>query len=108
MVNFGYTKADYGSLTRREKLFIYKAWENKVVSESTTLRNSVLNAVNNAMRKKGKKFVHLWKKKQMKLDKELAQENLKIIQGIEKKDGKSWVDLIYKENGLKAPKRKVG
>lgn len=106
VVNFGYSKADYEALTRKEKVFIYKAWENKTVQESTHLRNSVLNAVNNALRKKGKKFVHLWKKKQKKLDKDVAKENMKIIRTVESNEGKAWVDLIYKANGLTAPRRK--
>lgn len=87
-------------------MFIMKAWETKLVSDSTHMRNAVLNAVNNAMRKKSKKFVDLWKKKQKKLDKELAHDNLKIVQKLEKENDKSWVEKIYKANGMKKPQRK--
>ncbi|NBI08247.1 hypothetical protein D3Z33_15410 [Senegalia massiliensis] len=106
VTNFNYTKEDYLDLTPKEKMFIMKAWETKLVSDSTHMRNAVLNAVNNAMRKKNKKFVDLWKKKQKKLDKELARNNLKIVQKLEKDNDKSWVEKIYKANGMKKPQRK--
>lgn len=70
------------------------------MSETTHLRNAVFNAVSNAMRKKGKKFQDLWKKKQKRLDKELANENLQLITKMEERDGKGWVDLVYQANGL--------
>jgi len=60
-----------------------------------------MNAYINANRKKNKKIIPLWKKKQQKADKELVKDNLRIIQETEKKEGKSWVDLIYKINGFK-------
>lgn len=101
VVNFGYTKADYEALTPREKIFIYKAWENKIVSDSSYMRNAFLNGYLNARRKRGKKFVDLWKKKQKRLNKEVAKENLTVIMGIEDQEGKSWVDFIYQKNGLK-------
>lgn len=100
-VNFGYSKTDYEVLTLKEKAFIYKAWEEKIVSDSTTLRNAVLNAVNNALRKKGKKFIHLWKKKQKRANKDIITNNLKIVRELEARDGKKWVDAVYKANGMK-------
>jgi len=54
VVNFGFTKRDYNELTEVEKAFIYKAYETKLVTEMTYLRNAVLNAINNAFRKKTK------------------------------------------------------
>ena len=41
VANFGYSKSDYESLTRKEKAFIYKAWENKLVSDNTYLYHAV-------------------------------------------------------------------
>lgn len=102
-VNFGISKADYLELTKRERMFIYKAWEDKTVRESTFLRNAVFNAVSNAMRSKNKRFVELWKKVQRPLDKEKAQEDLTAILETEKREGKSWIDAIYYVNGLKKP-----
>lgn len=101
VVNFGYSKKDYESLTEREKFFIYKAWETKMVSDTTHLRNAFMNAYINANRKKNKKIIPLWKKKKQKADKELVKDNLRIIRETEEKEGKSWVDLIYKINGFK-------
>lgn len=99
-VNFGYSKSDYETLTPREKVFIYKAWENKVVSDSQMLSNAVSNAVSNSLRKKGKKAVPLWKKQPKRLDKETAKENLNLVTELENKEGKTWVDLIYQANGI--------
>ncbi len=102
-VNFGTTKAEYLELTKREKYFIRKAHENKIVQENTLMRNAVLNAVGNAMRKKNQKFIDLWKKGRKELDKDLASNNLKIITEVEETEGKSWVDKIYHANNLRRP-----
>lgn len=106
-VNFGYTKRDYLDLTEIEKAFIYKAYENKVVSWSTLARDAVLNAVSNALRKKNKRFMKLWKKRSKKADKDLVEDNMKTIQSIEKEET-GWIDLIYKANGMKKPTRRKG
>lgn len=103
VVNFNYSKDDYLALTPREKAFIMKAWEGKMVSDSTHTRNAFLNAYANANRKKGAKFNDLWNKKPKKLDKEVATENLRIVEDIEKESDKSWVDKIYAVNGMKKP-----
>lgn len=100
-VNFGYSRRDYDSLTPTEKAFIYKAWEDKTVSESTVLRDAVLNAVSNALRKKNARFRKLWRKAQEPIDKEMARENLNTVQEIEEKEGKSWVDRILRANGIR-------
>lgn len=103
-VNLGYSKSDYYELTPREAVFIRKKWEEKTVSESTLLRNSVLNAVSNALRKKNSRFRELWKKLGRPIDKEKAEDNMKIVQEIEEKEGKGWVDKILQANGLKRRK----
>lgn len=100
-VNFGYSKSDYENLTPTEKAFIMKAWEDKTVADSTVMRDSVLNAITNAFRKKGKKFKTLWKKKQEKADKEVVKNNYKIIMEVEKKEGKDWIDKVFRANGIK-------
>jgi len=107
VVNFGYTKRDYDALTELEKLFIRKAYETKLINDTTYMRNAVLNATINANRKKGKKFVDLFKKKQIKADKEYNENALKTIIETEQKEGKSWVDKLYAGIGRKRP-RKVG
>ena len=63
VANFGYSKADYDAITPKEKAFIYKAWENKTISDSYLLYNAVFTAVYNANRPKRKKPLKLWKKR---------------------------------------------
>ena len=105
VVNFGYSKEDYNALSETEKLFIRKAWENYTVSWSTLVRDAVFNGVGNALRKKGKRFQKLWKKRARKADKDLIRENTKTIMEIEEKE-KGWIDRIYAANGWKKPNRK--
>ncbi len=100
-VNFHYSRADYNALTPTEKAFIYKAWEDKTVSDSTLIRDAVLNAVSNALRKKNSRFKKLWRKLQGKSDKEKAENDIQIVNEIEKMEGKGWVDRILSANGLK-------
>lgn len=105
VVNFGYSKEDYNALSETEKLFIRKAWENYTVSWSTLVRDAVFNGVGNALRKKGKRFQKLWKKRARKADKDLIRENTKTIMEIEEHE-KGWIDRIYKANGMKKPVHK--
>lgn len=102
-VNFGYSKQDYQELTPKERMFLMKAYENKTVSWSTLVRDACFNAVSNALRKKNKKFVKLWKKRTGKTDVQTVQNNLKVIQNIEKNE-QGWIDKIYKANGKKVKK----
>ena len=100
-VNFGYSKSDYEELTPRERLFIYKAWENKTVSDSYHVYNAVFTATYNVNRKKNKRALKLWKKVKMKrADIEVISENMKVIKEVEQKEGLSWVDEIYRANGF--------
>lgn len=100
-VNFHYSKADYEALTPREKMFIYKEWENKIVSDTTHLRNAFMNGYINARRKKNKRLIPLWKKKGKCADKDVVKDNLQAITENIKKEGRSWIDLIYQANGIK-------
>lgn len=102
-VNFGTSKHDYMQLTKREKLFIMKAWEEKEVRESTFLRNAVMNAVSNAMRSKKEPFRELWTKKQKPVDKEVVEVNMSVIEETTKKEEFDWVAEIYKANGFNKP-----
>ena len=104
-VNLNYSKRDYEELTPREAVFIRKAWEDKLVSENTLMRNAVLNAVSNALRKKNSRFRELWKKVSRPVDKEQASENVKTAHEIEKKEGKGWIDRILEANGMKRRKK---
>lgn len=64
VVNFQMSKHDFEELTEVEKNFIMKEWENKVIFESTMLRNAVLNAEQNLNRKRNSRFIDLHKKRQ--------------------------------------------
>lgn len=99
-VNFGYSKRDYEELTKTEKAFIFRAYEDKVVAQSTVFRDAVLNAVANAFRKKNSKFKKLWKKVNEKVDKEVARKNMSVIMEIEEREGKQWVERVFQENGI--------
>lgn len=100
-VNFHYSKADYMALTPTEKAFIYKACEDKTVSDTTLIRDAVLNAVSNALRKKNARFRKLWKKANAPSDKERALADIKIAEEVEQKEGKGWIDKILRANGFK-------
>ena len=96
-VNFGYSKTDY-----KEKAFIYKAWEEKIVSDSYHVYNAVFTATYNVNRGKNKKALKLWRKaKVRKADMEIIQDNLKIIREVEQKEGTAWIEKIYRANGMK-------
>ena len=54
-----------------------------MVSDNTLMRNAVLNAVSNALRRKNARFRELWKKAARPIDKDQAAENIKIVKEIE-------------------------
>lgn len=58
----GWTPDQYRSLTRVERLFVLKALESREVEESSLLETAFELAIGNAMRKKGKRRVELWRK----------------------------------------------
>ncbi len=106
VVNFGYSKSDYDSLTPRQIAFIRKAWENKMVTDSYNMYNAAFTAYYNANRPKRKKALKLWKKtKVKKADMETIRENIKIIREVESAEGTGWVDAIYKANNLPLVRR---
>lgn len=85
-----------------------KEYESKLVTDMTHIRNAVLNAVNNALRSKNKKFIELFKKKNEKADKEYNLKAIDVILEIEERNGKGWVDKILKASGFKKPQKKEG
>lgn len=104
MVNIGLSRKDFDDLTPLELAFIRKEYETKTVSQSTLMRNAFSNSLTNGFRKKGKAFVELWNPSVTPMEKEEVKDNLQTIREIEeaeKKNGGSWVDLIYKNAGLK-------
>lgn len=69
--------------------------------------NAVFTAAYNANRPKRKKALKLWQKaKTQKADMETVKGNITIAREVEEKEGKDWVSLVYKKNGLKPPGRR--
>lgn len=103
VVNFGYSKRDYEEISETEKAFIFKAWENKMVLESSLVNRAAFNAIINANRKKGKKYVNLWEKnKYRKVGDETMLESREKFERLlenEKKSNGDWVKQIYMANG---------
>lgn len=91
-------------LTPAEKRFLLKAYEEKVVSDSTLLAAAVANAVGNVLRKKGKKPKKLWQKCHRHADQQERQRIVEAAKKIEATEGKAWVDLIYQANGMRRRK----
>lgn len=106
-VNFGYSISDYEQLTPRQRTFIYKAYENKMIADTANIYNAVFTAYYNANRPKNRRPLKLFKKKSKKADQGDIEENLNIIREIEQEKGKSWVDLIYKRKGLRKEEKNV-
>lgn len=108
-VNFSTSKEEYLSFTEIEKAFIRKEYEKKIVSENTHRRNAFYNAYVNANRKKNKQFIELFKKAQEEADKEYNENAIEVVTEMEERDGKSWVDKLYKANGMRRKsKRETG
>lgn len=87
-------------------MFIRKAYESKLINETTYARNAHLNAIQNSKRKKSAKFIELFKKRRKKVDKEFNKNAEASILSVEEKEGKSWVDKLYAGLGRKRPTKK--
>lgn len=106
--NFGYSRADYDALTMREKVFIYKAWETREISLIMSVYNAAFTAFYNVNRKKGKRALEPIKKRRSKrADMQEVKYNLETAKTVAKNEGTSWVDKIYRANGLKPPERRL-
>lgn len=85
-------------MTPREIAFIYKAWENRQVSDSYRIYNCVFTAFYNANRSKKQKALKLWKKRN-DYNENVLSDNKRIIAKAEKNDG-DWISKIYRANNL--------
>ena len=101
------SKKEYGELTPTERAFIYKAWEEKTVRDTTYMRDAVMNAEYNVNRKKGKKFRKLWSPvgSLTQTEKRTYEDTKKKILEIEKEKPTKWVEKIYQANGWKLKKK---
>lgn len=90
IVNFGFSKREYMELTPRERMFVYRAWEDKLVRDSQLNHDATLLAEANAHRKRGRSIKPLWTKRgqvnpeemQRLIHKEKTQQEQKGIKGI--------------------------
>lgn len=101
-VNFGYSKSEFEELTPTDRAFIMKAYENKIVSDSTLMRNAVFNAISNVFRKKGKSFIPLWKDISEKITETEIKADVDIINEVEQKEGKTWVAQIMRRRNFES------
>lgn len=104
------SKKEYGELTPTERAFIYKAWEEKTVRDTTYMRDAVMNAEYNVNRKKGKKFRKLWNPvgSLTQTEKRTYEDTKKKILDMEKEKPTNWVQKIYQVNGWKLKKKEKG
>lgn len=97
-VNLGYSKDDFEQLTQREIAFIKKAWENKVVLDTSMQFKAMMTSFANVYRKKGKGVKKLWEKSKGTMlaheEVEAKKQELEIAKQIAKKDGNDWVKKI--------------
>lgn len=108
-VNFGYSKAEYEALTWKEKAFIYKAWEDKIVRDSYNMYNAMFTAAYNVNRPKRRRALKLWRKASVrKANMDVVRETMSIIHEVEAKEGKSWIEAVYAANGMQVPGREEG
>ena len=99
VANFRYTRAEFDELTKKELLYILKAWENKIVLETQLQANAFSNAYVNANRKKGASATPLWsKKRNNKVNIELMKNKFKEISEAEANNTTDWIRLIYGGN----------
>lgn len=96
VVNFGMSPEEVNNLTGREKSFIRKEWENKIVRDTNLIAKAVNNAVVNAFRKKGGRMIPMWKKINRR-DEQAAEEARVLIKRIQQTDDRSWHAKIMSE-----------
>ena len=103
VVEIGMSPSEYRQLTEVEKSFIKKQHETNTVTFFEYTSDAVFMGEINANRKKNASFKTMFKKKQAKANKEYNENATKLVFEIEEKETKSWVDLVYKKNGLTRP-----
>lgn len=95
VVHFGYTKSEYDQLTPLEKLMIMKAYEDKVIEDTSSMYRAVITATYNVNRGKGKRALKLFDFKSKKVaDKQYYNETLKAVQENIKNEGMDWIKKI--------------
>lgn len=99
IVNFGMSKQEYESLRPIEKHFIYKAYENKLVSDTTHTQRAVQTAFYNVQRPKNAPMLPLWVKKVSRETLQNVKEAYVEMKKEETKESPLWVKKLYQLNG---------
>lgn len=89
-VKFGWTKDQYYSLTPVERLFIIKEIETQEVQKQELMQATFETAIANVMRKKGKKYRKLWKKKRKEAELPISMAEAKKV--------KAAIAAMFKKN----------
>ena len=92
-------------MTRTEVLFLLKAYEEQLVTNTTLLSASVANAISNVLRKKGKRPNKLWKKKPKAGDVQERTQDIAIAKTVQEQDGSNWIQKIYLANRRKLQRK---
>lgn len=83
-------------MTWEERAFIYRAWENKKVTETQLINNAMLNAMENifgGMFIKNYKHVSMWNEEatEQKIDKKEMESLMAKVIKMEEEQGKDWL-----------------
>lgn len=100
-VNFGYSYSDYCELTKRQRAFIYKAYENKYASDIMKMYKANFTSFYNVSRPKRKKALMPLEKSLKPADKDTAMADISAVVKMEHEKGKGWVEKIYAANGMR-------
>ena len=85
----------------KERLFLLKAYENKLVTQTELMYKACFTAFYNASRPKRKKALKLWTKPPKKANMQEVNNAIDIVKAVEAKEGDSWIRRVYQANGLK-------
>lgn len=100
-VNLGYSYQEYCDLTPRQRVFIYKAYENKYITEAMMIYNAVFTATYNVNRPKRKKALKPLERRTKKVDREHVADTVQLAKEIDQKEGRKWYEKILRANGMK-------
>ena len=100
-MNLGYSYKDYCDLTPRQRALIYKAYENKYITDAMMIYNAVFTATYNVNRPKRKKALKPLERRTKKVDREEVTDTVQLAKEIDQKEGRKWYEKILRANGIK-------
>lgn len=78
-IRAGVTYDEYRNSTRAELVLIAYEWEQSRIFENTITRNAIINAIANTHRKRGARFIDLWKPVQQKATAEEIESGRALV-----------------------------